>query len=389
MADQMDKPQHYDLLTIDQATLTTVVRQALNSERAVISDWGYDRVHGGAGDVGSVISGVYRFAGTAQDQGKEKDWSLILKVVGTTAAEDDPSETRYWKREVLAYQSGQLTDLPGGLASPRFFGGHEFSDKVVGLWLEDIADAVGSNWPLEQYGLVARHLGQFNGAYLGKQGLPAWPWLSQKWLRAHVALQSASSADRFSQTLDDPTVRRWFIDGDARRTLRLWEEREMFLDALDHLPQTLLHYDAFRRNLFARHEENGREQTVAVDWTYVGIGAIGEELVSLVHASLSFSEVAMAAAKQLEKICYEGYLEGLKEAGWQGDSRLVRLGYTAGSAMCFGIGYLGLEPPPEDFYPWIEQNLGLSINEAMVLWAELRHFLLELADEARTLMAAL
>ena len=296
MADQIeDQKNIFHLSTIDQGILTEIVRRAFNSKNVEVIDWNYSRVHGGAGDVGAVLSGVYRFTGKAHDQGKEKVWSLILKVVGTTASQDDPSEPRYWKREVLAYQSGRLTELPGGLTSPRFFGTHEFSEKVIGLWLEDIANKVGSKWPLEYYGTVARHLGQFNGAFLTGRDLPPWSWLSHDWLRALVA-ENAPSAARFSQTVDEPNVRRFYMDGDARRTLRLWEEREQYFAALDRLPQTLLHRDAFRRNLFIRFDAAGNEQIVAVDWAFTGIGAVAEEIVSLVHGSLCFSEVSMAEA---------------------------------------------------------------------------------------------
>ena len=144
MTDHADSPSaYYDLSTINSVTLTSVLQRALNSENVEIIDWNISRVQGGAGDVGGVISSVHRFTGKAHDQGQEKNWSLILKVAGTTAPSDDPSDPRYWKREVLAYQSGRLSDLTGGLAAPRFFGSIEFSEKVVGLWLEDMIDVVG------------------------------------------------------------------------------------------------------------------------------------------------------------------------------------------------------------------------------------------------------
>jgi hypothetical protein len=51
------------------------------------------------------------------------------------------------------------------------------------MWLEEVLEQIGQQWPLEQYGVVARHLGQFNGAYLVDGLLPNWPWLSLGWLR--------------------------------------------------------------------------------------------------------------------------------------------------------------------------------------------------------------
>ena len=374
----------YDISSIDQATLTPIVRQALNNERAVISDWNSDRVYGGAGEVEGVLSGVYRFTGTALDRDSVTIWSLILKVIGTTGTQDDPPEPRYWKRELLAYQSGQLAKLPGKLFAPNFFGVHEFSEKVVGLWLEYIEDDLVTDWSLDHYGFVARHLGQFNGTFLVKQELPNWTWLSRDWLRKQVGADYAIFIiNKLRQSLDKHDLNRWFIGDDPNKILQLWEERELFLDVLDQLPQTILHYDAFRRNLFLRHDT-----TVAVDWTFVGVAAIGQELVSLVNATLSFTEVKFENARELDQVAFEAYLLGLADSGWSGDSRLARLGYTAGSAMLWGLAWFGFDPPAE-YIPWMEQTYGLPIDELHILNANLIHYVLELADEARQLMADL
>ena len=96
----------------------------------------------------------------------------------------------------------------------------------------------------------------------------------------------------------------------------------------------------------------------------------------------------MADARKLDKLVFDGYLEGLADAGWQGDPRLIRLGYAAGSVLCFGLGYLVFEPP-EAMIPWLEQAFGLPIDKFSVLVADLRNFWLELADEARSLLASL
>ncbi|MEM7538293.1 MAG: phosphotransferase [Chloroflexota bacterium] len=374
---------------IDNAVLIPIVQQVLNQHTVKLMGWSYHRVRGGAGDVGDVLSGVYRFTGAAHlyDQLLPCPWSVILKIVGTTGTDDDPSVPRYWKREVLAYQSGQLANLPSGLTSPRFFGIVEFSEKVIGLWLEDLVDDIGPRWPLAQYEVTARHLGQFNGAFLVQNELPSWSWLS----RARVAgfRQDAPVGNKFEQlrdSLGDPKARRWFLhDEDMHRMVRLWTERHPLLDALDCLPQTLVHGDAFRRNLFARRTTAGHMQTIAIDWTYIGIEPIGIELASLVQGSLFFSEADITQARQLDQRVFEGYLAGLEDAGWHGDPRQARLGYTAGSAMIFGMGY-GAFKLNERVYPWLEQAFGLPIDQFMVLGGELNHFFLELADEAHRLL---
>ncbi len=387
MANQTDTSQSgYNLAAIDQATLTEIVRQVLSSRTATVAKWRYDRVYGGAGEVAGVLSGVYRFRGTAHDGDVEQDWSVILKVVGTTTGQDNPADPRYWKREVLAYQSGKLADLPDGLVAPQFFGTYSFSENTVGLWLEDIVDGVG-DWSLKNYGTVARHLGQFNGAFLVASELPTWSWLSQDWLRAKVNTSEATM-DRIRQALGQPVIDRWFRDNDVERMLRFWGERAIFHDALDRLPQTLLHRDAFRRNLFIRQNSAGTNETVAVDWTYVGMGAVGEELTSMIFATLAFSEITTAEARDLDSIVFAAYLEGLADSGWEGDPSLVRLGYAAGSALCFGLGYLWFDPP-QTAIPWLEQAFGRPFPELIELSTEIKHFTLDLADEARTLIADL
>ncbi len=385
MAEQIDNPSNiYGLSSIDQDTLIPIINRAFNNEIVSVSDWKFNRVHS-ASEVDTALSGLFRVSGKARTPEKSIDWSLILKVVGTTAENDDPSDPRYWKRELQAYQSGQLENLPGNIAAPQYFDTITFGEKVAGLWLEELVDAVGPHWPLEQYGIVALHLGQFNGTYLVKQELPSWSWLSRGWVRKII---SAGSPRLFhlSQSLDHPLTRRWFIDDDAKGMLRIWEEQSLFLDTLDHLPQTLVHRDAHRDNLFVRRTGDGIDQTVLVDWAFTGIGAIGEELAYLVEGTLCFSKVDVAQIHEFDNIVFNNYLEGLAEVGWRGDPRLVRLGYILASVLVYGLGY-GLFQFDENLFPWYERAFGRPIDEIMDLFAAQNHFLLELADEAKTLMS--
>mgnify|MGYP001105168131 CR=1 FL=1 len=286
---------------------------------------------------------------------------------------------------------GWLNDLPGGLAAPRSFGVIEHPDGTCWIWLEDVTDAIGPCWPLEHYGVVARHVGQFNGASLSGRPQPAWPWLSSGWLRGYIA-QSAPAMVPLRDSLDHPLVRRW-LPGDASdRLFCLWEERDLFLDALDRLPQTLCHLDVFRRNTFARKTLDGDDyQTVAVDWAFAGRGAIGEELVPLVLASVAFREVDLAQAQALEDIVFEGYLEGLHQAGWRGDPRQVRLGYTAAS-LRYRLGELGRALAitlDESQHFWVQQAFGRPIGEVEDHFARVGSLCESLTDEARELMDVL
>ncbi len=374
----------YDLSLVDQLTLTGVVSQLLNIPNVAISDWSYERLDGGAGEWGDYISSPYLFTGKANALDGEYKWSLILKVVGTKAIQDDPSDALYWKREVLAYQSGELAGLPGKLAAPYFFGIYTFSEKVIGLWLEYVADDFVSNWSLEHYGIVARYLGEFNGTFLTMRQSPESIWLSREWF--HQIVEDDLTIDmieRLRQPHDQPAVRHWFKEGNDTRILQLWDEREMFIKALDRLPQTLVHRDAFRRNLFIKHD-----QVVAIDWAQIGIDAIGVELVSLVISSCFHSEFRIGNIRELAHEVFDAYLQGLADAGWHGEPRLVRLGFTAGSAMVGGLSYVWFDPPKE-LVPVIESDLNMSIEKIRINKQHIRDFALELADEARQLMASL
>jgi hypothetical protein len=210
-------------------------------------------------------------------------------------------------------------------------------------------------------------------------------------LRQYVE-QAAPALPLLRTSLDHPLVRRAWPGDAPDRFFRLWKERDLFFDALDRLPQTICHLDVFRRNLFARKTAEGDNQTVAVDWAFAGRGAIGEELVPLIVASLMFYEVGLDQAQALEEIVFEGYLEGLRDAGWRGDPRQVRLGYAAGSLRyrCGGeIGRFLTIMLDESLHEIAQQAFGRPIGEVADFWAYVGHLFDGTIDEARELIDTL
>ncbi len=322
--------------------------------------------------------------GTDAIRARRLPWSLILKVVVSAMHGGDPQGGT---RERLAYQSGLLDDLPGGLAAPRCFGVVEQEDGSFWIWLEEIVEEV-DKWTPEHYGLAARHLGQFNGAYLAGKPLPSEPWLSKGWLRAFVE-SAAPGIAQLPSIHEHPVSGRMFPPDVVEGYLRLWEERESFLDALDKLPQTFCHLDAFRRNLFIRRDANGHQQTVAADWAFAGMGAVGGELVPLIDGSWGFGETNWTI-QPYDTTGLEGYLEGLRDVGWRGDPQIVRVGYATASALRYGLGAIvGLmlfALLDENLYAQSELVFGLSIGEVADKMVEGGRLLLARADEARALL---
>jgi hypothetical protein len=357
----------------------------LGSDSAEVIGWDIQEVHRGIGG-GVGGSAIYRFEGQGREGDREVPWSLILKVLWVKPG-SDLSDPYYWRREADAYASGWLDDLPGDLAAPRCCGIVEQSESEVWIWLEAVVDEVGPRWPLERYGLAARHLGQFNGTYLGEHPLPSYPWLSSGWLRK-VVVQSVPLISALAHSADSPWVRRWLPGDTLERVLALWAERETFLDALDRLPHTLCHLDAFRRNLFARRDLGGDEQTVAIDWAFVGTGALGEDIEPLVNRSLAFLEVDAAQARELDRVVFSSYLEGLQDAGWHGDPLRVRMGCTAAAVLRWiaGIGQILPVILDESRDAVSIQVLGHPFDQVVDRAAENARFFLTLADEAQELL---
>ena len=379
------------LESVDATTLAPFVRQALRNDAAETISWKSKALSGGYASETVGGYGTYRFEGTAHVKEETLSWSLVLKVLGKTpqVGSDNPHDWNYWKREILAYQSGLLSDLPGQFSAPCCFGVVEYPNDEFWIWLEDITDIIGEAWPLEQYGIAARHLGQFNGLYLLERPLPEYSWLTEGRVKNWLDIGEPTLRNLRSIVQNAPK-QPWLSNLEINRILALWADRKRLVAALELLPRTFCHHDAFRRNLFAQKTADGLDQTVAVDWQIVGTGALGEEITPLIGVSLQFMNVEMQHAKELENTVFKGYLDGLRDVGCQIDERLVRFGYTASAALMLGVAGTAL---------WLdliwddkertsaEKSIGYPIESILDTFAALQQYLLDLGEEAQQLVA--
>ena len=244
--------------------------------------------------------------------------------------------------------------------------------------------------------MAARHLGRFNGAYLTGHPLPDFPWLSQNWVQGWLSRYEKGCLEtldlmRQENLWEHPLLKRNFPQPITDDFLRLWDMHPSLLRTLHQLPQTFCHMDAYRPNLFLRHDGQGNDQTTAIDWVFAGTGGVGEEIANLLAASLIWFEFDAADVKRLDDEIFASYLAGLREAGWRGDDRLARLGYSAACALRWGVvglwWMLAMKDAQEqaDF----EAHWHHPMPELVSQWAQTGYYVLKLAEEAYELQQAL
>ena len=375
---------------IDSAILTAPVRQALGSPAVEIRDWEHQPI--GYVQTEKASLGLHRFRGTARDKDGERAWSIVLKAVDAPLNEKDPAHWNYHRREILAYEDGLLTTLPGGLSAPRCLGITKYPGGVCWLWLEDMLDPASLPWSLAEYGLVARTLGRFNGAYLSGHPLPSRPWLSRNWMRGWLDFYDAEVRQMLDLIQEEqfwkmPPLDSAFPRPITKDVLRLWDSADSLLATLAQLPQTFCHLDAYRPNLFLRRDADGSNQTVAVDWVFTGIAAVGEEIANLLAASLIWLEYDASDARSLDDAVFNGYLAGLRDAGWREDPRIARLGFTAACDLRWGLVGLWwlLTLGDAGERAGLETHWNRPLPALASQWAKTEIYLLDLAQEAHQL----
>ncbi len=381
-----------------EASVEAVARAALADPAAQLLDWSEMPLGGGLTAEIGTSGGVLRVRGRARSRGQPVSWSAIQKLVRPSAIawgdgtipRDDPRGFEYWRREPEAYRDGLLDELGPRLSAPRCFGVHE-DDLGMVIWIEDVDDDGPEVWGLDDYREAARALGGWNGTYLVGRPLPERPWFTRSripdWLElGGPGIEAMSSARRTG------LLEAWLDDAMVRRLQAQWTMRDRLIEIRERLPQTLCHHDATRRNLAFRGA--GAEQTVvAIDWQFIGAGHLGDEIAAMVTATLQFLDVPANDARAFGEAALDGYVDGLRDAGWTGARSLVELGFKASAALLMGLGGAGLWF--EGFRNGLmtealaERIVGRSVDELGAAWPTVQSYFLDLGDEALELSTRL
>jgi hypothetical protein len=370
--------------SIERTIFVSIIEQLLGQPLYAFPDGVAHEIRTGAS-----TSPVYRIHGLAQTATSQHPWSLIFKVVQAPQSAPDDLVVSDWYREVQVYQSTFLEHLPAQLQAPHCYHIVSLSPLQFGLWLEEITETITTPWPLEHYGIAAYHLGHLSATFCDRPTQATWPWIPQDWLRQQVERAGPQTLALLKEYHHHPLIGQIYPPPIAEAIVRLWDDHVALLAALARFPQTVCHNDAFRRNLFARMTEQGTVKTVLIDWSSIGLGAVGQELGSLLAGSLDFGAVEVAQAEQLDALVFTRYVDGLQEAGWRDDPRKVRMAYTVSAPLlyelCYTVPTVRYLLSNEIGISGIEQIVGQSIEALIQLWNQTITFRLKLADEARAL----
>jgi thiamine kinase-like enzyme len=382
------------LKAMDQAVLTEVIRKDRNIPDLALIDWMVEPIS--HEKIIDTTGGLFRFSGQGQSTQGIEPWTVVLKCINDPKQwSQQPREWSYWRREIMAFQSGLLEQPPTGIRAPRYYGVME-NENGAWVWIEHIQEATGKQWSLNTFQRTARQLGRFQSAYLGEAKLPDHPWLcgpffrtiwdDKEWWSGFMNPASEENAWK------SPIVQRAFDDLQKSRVLQLLAEKQRFFDVNDRLPQVLCHNDANRKNFMWTHSpQTGQEELIVIDWAMTGIGAVGNDLGELVGESMYFFDYDPYAAETLEAAVLEGYLAGIADAGIVIDPRLVRLGYLISLSFWQAAmlpGWAAIMLPPESGVN-VQAMYGHPAEEVLAGWEQLEAFNLDRVDKARSLIKQL
>jgi hypothetical protein len=258
-----------------------------------------------------------------------RPWAVILKTLKRQPGQENERAPHYWKREAEFFGSSLASEIDVGLCPPRCFAVQPISEDEIALWLEHIPHRT-TLWTDDQFYAAARKIGQFNGYWYGAENRLTGQWMNEQcgFIEPWFPLVDESldtietrweSFREMGVSLDDA-----FLPQLRRAWLRCKANVQMYKSA----PKTLCHFDAHQENLLWNEER--RDHLVAIDWAYVGPGALGQEIVVMIsQRTRSGQDLAPAWLCDFSEEVYGHYVEGLRQVGWAGSDDEVRVGYLA------------------------------------------------------------
>lgn len=329
--------------------LTPAVRRLLCQPSARLTAWKSVPISYAA--VVPATAGIYAVSGFADtDSASELPWSMILKVIRPPVPSDaptsassvhpaliTPSNWRYWKREPLAYQSPILTQLNGALRAPHCYGIQPWANGDIWIWLEHGEESgIGNLSDVEKLVVFARHIAQFNAAFLAEKVQPKFPWLARGRVMTYISADISRDAAQHLTQWRHPLVVKQAPASLSNRVAHLFSNTEALVRIVRALPLTLCHGDAHPANLFAKRHIDGRMETIAIDWAALGIEHLGSDLGPLIGGSIHRFAIPIERAAEFETAMVDAYMQALIELGLTDLADQVRYAWIP-AAMIYAV----------------------------------------------------
>ena len=317
------------------------------------------------------------------------EFQAVLKTIVNRPGGDSewqpstvPTAWNYWRREAEVYSSGlNATYSDSGLRGPRTLHVSARDDSTVAIWMEAVQGTPGAQIDDDLIGELSYRLGRAQGAWRAA-GRPLPSWASKRFLRDYIGSKRLGwelleSDDGWSQ----PLIAKCFPKGLREGANRLRRDREWLLAIMEQTPRTCAHLDVWPNNVLVADDGD----LVLVDWAFVGDGALGEDVGNLVPDAVFDRFVPAERLSALASVALTRYLDGLGDAGWNGDERLVRLAFYASAVKYDWLVPLLLERADQQQYDYG----GLDPVDPEERYRERGAALLELtswADQARRIL---
>ncbi|WP_162616096.1 phosphotransferase family protein [Paenibacillus lutimineralis] len=272
-----------------------------------------------------TTKGIYHLYGFLETNNEQLPWSIILKVIKPDSEEkDDIKHHNYWRREALLFESNLLDHLSEYIKAPNTYLVEEQNDGTIWLWMERVNGHFAHS--KEQFNFIAHRLGMFNAEYLTAKALPDEKWVCKNWLKSWTTSSRmyAPNPEPYIFKLQDEEIKyiwEWFK--------RLTEEINEKLASLSNLPHVLAHQDLGQKNMIL----TSNDQLVLIDWQFLSISGIGEDLGKMFGANMSLGIIPTDQYETYRDSLFYSYIKGMRELGWEGDERLARYGYCISTAL--------------------------------------------------------
>lgn len=277
-----------------------------------------------------TTSAILRLHGLVKLYNELEPWCVILKIIKPdTEEKDNFIHHNYWRREALVFESGVLKELPNSIYTAKSYLVEEQQDGTIWLWMEYVEGDYA--YTIEQFSYIARQLGRFNGAYLvGVNKLPEDEWICRAWLKSWT-----TASRKYAPNMEAYASR---ISIDNIQSTWAWYQEmlkniDSSLDSLQQLPRVLAHQDLSQMNMLLVPKESSESHLVLIDWQFMSISGIGEDLGKLFGVNMSLGIIPPTQYQMYQDSLFTSYIDGLREVGWQGDARMAQYGLCLSTAL--------------------------------------------------------